>query len=449
MVSPLHSNQFAGTPAESVHAAIEDARSRYVAANPLSHAADEDAARHLPGGNTRTVLHFDPFPLTMVGGDGAELTDLDGHRYVDFVGEYSAALFGHSNEVIKKALHDVLDHGVTMGAPTRYERELAALLCERFPSMDQVRFCNSGTEANLMALSTARVTTGRNTLLAFNDGYHGGVIKFLGGRCALNMPFDFVLADYNDIEGTSNLIDEVSSDLAGVIVEPILGAGGNIQGNRQFLQMLRQKTREVGALLIYDEVKTARLGPSGVQGMVGVEPDITTLGKFIGGGLPTGAFGGPAEVMQQFNPKRQGALAHAGTFNNNVFSMAAGCAAMSKIYTPERAAEFLDWSEAFRLSLNEMFASKEVPMYANGLGSMIAIHFSREPTKRPGDITPGCRSLRPLLHMEMLLDGFLICSRGDLFLSLPMNDEHLSRARSALEKFADRYKPLIEQALAA
>ncbi len=449
MVSPVHANQFVGTPAESVKAAIEDARSRYVAANPLSQAADADAARHLPGGNTRTVLHFDPFPLTMVGGDGAELADLDGHHYVDFVGEYSAALFGHSNETIKRALHDVLDHGVTMGAPTPYERELAALLCERFPSMDQVRFCNSGTEANLMALSTARVTTGRNTLLAFNDGYHGGVIKFLGGRCALNMPFDFVLADYNDIDGTSHLIDEVGSDLAGVIVEPILGAGGNIQGNRHFLQMLREKTREVGALLIYDEVKTARLGPSGVQGMVGVEPDITTLGKFIGGGLPTGAFGGPAEVMQQFNPKRQGALAHAGTFNNNVFSMAAGCAAMSKIYTPERATEFLDWSEAFRLSLNEMFASKDVPMYANGLGSMIAIHFSKEPTKRPSDITPGCRSLRPLLHMELLLDGFLICGRGDLFLSLPMNDEHLSRARSALERFAERYKPLIEQALAA
>lgn len=449
MVSTLHSTKLARPPSETVKAAIDDARLRYVAANPRSHAADEDAARHLPGGNTRTILHFEPYPLTMVGGDGAELTDLDGHRYIDCVGEYSAALFGHSNEVIRTALHEALDGGLTMGAPTRYERELAGLLCQRFPSLELVRFCNSGTEANLMALSTARVTTGRNTLLAFNDAYHGGVIKFLGGRCALNMPFDFVLADYNDIDGTANMIDQVSSDLAGVIVEPILGAGGNIQGNRKFLEMLREKTTETGALLIFDEVKTARLGPAGVQGMVGVEPDLTTLGKFIGGGLPTGAFGGSAQVMQQFDPRRRGALAHAGTFNNNVLSMAAGCAAMSKLFTPERAAEFLDWSEAFRLSLNEMFASKGVPMYANGMGSIIAIHFSREPTKRPGDITAGCRSLRPLLHMELLLDGLLICGRGDLFLSLPMDDEHLSQARGALEKFADRYKPLIEQVLAA
>lgn len=449
MVSTLHSTKLARPPSETVKAAIDDARLRYVAANPRSRAADEDAARHLPGGNTRTILHFEPYPLTMVGGDGAELTDLDGHRYIDCVGEYSAALFGHSNEVIRTALHEALDGGLTMGAPTRYERELAGLLCQRFPSLELVRFCNSGTEANLMALSTARVTTGRNTLLAFNDAYHGGVIKFLGGRCALNMPFDFVLADYNDIDGTANMIDQVSSDLAGVIVEPILGAGGNIQGNRKFLEMLREKTTETGALLIFDEVKTARLGPAGVQGMVGVEPDLTTLGKFIGGGLPTGAFGGSAQVMQQFDPRRRGALAHAGTFNNNVLSMAAGCAAMSKLFTPERAAEFLDWSEAFRLSLNEMFASKGVPMYANGMGSIIAIHFSREPTKRPGDITAGCRSLRPLLHMELLLDGLLICGRGDLFLSLPMDDEHLSQARGALEKFADRYKPLIEQVLAA
>ncbi|MGI9249396.1 MAG: aminotransferase class III-fold pyridoxal phosphate-dependent enzyme, partial [Woeseiaceae bacterium] len=302
-------------------------------------------------------------------------------------------------------------------------------------------------EANLMALTTARVVTGRNKLLVFYDAYHGGVIKFLGGGCALNMPFDFVLANYNDTEGTEEVIRQLRDELAAVIVEPILGAGGNIQGNRQFLNMLRRMSREVGALLIFDEVKTARLGPAGTQGMLDFDPDITTLGKFIGGGLPTGAFGGSAEVMAHYNPKLDGNLAHAGTFNNNVCSMAAGCAAMREIYTPQRATEFLDWSETFRLSLNEMFAAKAVPMYANGMGSMIAIHFSSKPTKKPSDISAGCRRLRPLLHMELLLDGVLLCQRGDLFLSLPMNESHLSKARSALGKFADRYKPLIVRTL--
>ena len=433
----------------SLETAIADARSRYASLNPLSAAADKEAERYLPGGNTRSVLHFDPFPLTMVQGEGAEVIDLDGHRYIDFVGEYSAGLFGHSNDSIKSAVREALDCGIVMGAPTRYERDLAGLLCERYPSVEKLRFCNSGTEANLMALCTARVVTGRNKLLAFNDGYHGGVVKFTAGAGALNVPFDFVLADFNDIEGTAGLIDRVRDELAAVIVEPILGAGGNIQANRDFLYMLREKTAEVGALLIFDEVKTARHGPAGIQGLLGIEPDLTTLGKFIGGGLPTGAFGGPAHVMAHFNPKQKGTLAHAGTFNNNVCSMAAGCVAMSEIFTPVRATEFYEWSEAFRQSLNEMFAQKEVPMYANGLASMIAIHFSREATKRPADITAGCSSLRPLLHMELLLDGISICTRGDLFLSLAMTDDHLAAVHDALGRFADRYKPLIESVLAA
>ena len=434
---------------EALKQAIEDARSRYTALNPLSQAADKDAERFFPGGNTRTVLHFDPFPLTMVGGEGAELEDLDGHRYVDFVGEFSAGLFGHSNEIIKSAITEALNGGFVMGAPTKYERELAGLLCDRFSSIDKIRFCNSGTEANLMALTTSRIVTGREKVLAFNDAYHGGVVKFLGGPSAFNVPFDFVLADYNDTDGTSELIDQVGHELAAVIVEPVLGAGGNILATKAFLEMLRQKTRDVGAVLIFDEVKTARLGAAGIQGMAGIEPDMTTLGKFIAGGLPTGAFGGSAEIMDRFNPRLKGGLAHPGTFNNNVCSMAAGSAAMGQIYTPQCAADFFDRSETYRHSLNDLFAAKDVAMYANGLGSMIAMHFSREVTKTPSDITPGCRALRPLLHMELLLDGVLICSRGDLFLSLPMDEGHLSKARDAMEKFIDRYKPLIEQVLQA
>ncbi len=434
---------------ESLNRAIEDARMRYVSANPLSMTADKSAERYLPGGNTRTVLHYSPFPLTMVAGEGAELVDLDGHCYVDFVGEYSAGLFGHSDEIIKSAVHKALDTGIAIGGPTAYERELAELLCTRFPGIDQIRFCNSGTEANIWALTTARLVTGRSKFVAFRGAYHGGIIKFPDGPCSLNIPFDFILADYNDTEGAEEVIRNAGDELAAVIVEPILGAGGNIPGNRKFLEMLRQVTREVGALLIFDEVKTARIGPAGTQGMLGIKPELTTLGKFIGGGLTTGAFGGSAEVMAHFNPKLEGNWNHAGTFNNNTCSMAAGCAAMSKIYTPQRAAEFFERSEAFRISLNEMFAAKAVPMYANGMGSIIAIHFSRKPTKRTADISAGCRSLRPLLHMELLLDGVLVCSRGDLFLSLPMTEKHLSGAKHALEKFVDRHKPLITEVLAA
>ncbi len=428
---------------DSITSALEDARLRYCAANPLSMAADKDAEKYLPGGNTRTVLHYDPFPLTMTAAQGAELVDLDGHRYVDCVGEFSAGLFGHSNEIIASRLHEVLDNGVAMGAPTANERELAGLLCERFPSIELIRFCNSGTESNIMALSVARVTTGRSKFLAFHGAYHGGVMVFPPGGSALNIPFDFVLADYNDTEATAKLIREHRDELAAVIVEPILGAGGNIPGRRDFLEMLRRLTKKVGALLIFDEVKTARIGKAGVQGLLDITPDLTTLGKFIGGGLPTGAFGGKAEIMRIFDPKRKDSLKHAGTFNNNVCSMAAGSIAMRKVYTQQRAEEFLASSEAFRVSLNELFAEKMVPMYCNGLGSIFTIHFTHRPIQTIADIGTRSRALSPLLHMEMLLQGILICNRGDLFLSLPMTEAQFSRIRVALETFIDRYKPLI------
>jgi glutamate-1-semialdehyde 2,1-aminomutase len=194
---------------EALKQAIKDTRARYKKASPQSMAADKFAAKHMPGGNTRSVLHFDPYPLTMVEGRGAEVVDLDGNHYVDFVGEYSAGLFGHSDETIKTAIHEALEVGTGMGAPTSYERTLAALLCKRFASLEKVRFCNSGTEANLMAIATALVYTGRKKILVFNGSYHGGVINFPNGGSVLNVPYDFVLADYNDVEGTTALIRQL------------------------------------------------------------------------------------------------------------------------------------------------------------------------------------------------------------------------------------------------
>jgi glutamate-1-semialdehyde 2,1-aminomutase len=432
---------------KSLQHALADARARYAAANPLSRAADKYATKFMPGGNTRTVLHYDPFPLTMARGEGADLYDLDGHRYADFLCEYSAGLFGHSDQIILAAVHEALDRGVSMGAPTDYERELAGLLCARFASIEKLRFCNSGTEANLMALTTARMVTGREKIIVFDGAYHGGVLKFPNGLSKFNVPFDFVMSKYNDTEQTAELIRQLDNELAAVIVEPILGAGGNIPGTREFLKMLRRETRNVGALLIFDEVKTARIGPSGIQGLKRIKPDLTTLGKFIGGGLPTGAFGGNAKIMNHYNPKREGAWNHAGTFNNNVCSMAAGAAGIGEIYTQQRASDFLTWSEAFRLALNEMFTDRDMPMYCNGLGSIFAIHFSKVPVERRRDITAGCLSLRPLLHMELLLEGVLIAGRGDVFQSLPMTEKHLFEVSLALEKFIDRHKPLVLEVL--
>ena len=248
----------------SVDVALASARERYAAANPKSRAANERAQAVMPGGNTRSVLHFDPFPLVMVKGINAELFDLDGHSYLDLVGEYSAGLFGHSDPEIKAAIREALEIGTVLASPTRWEADFAGLIQSRFPSMELIRFCNSGTEANLMAIVTALAITGRRKVLVFREAYHGGVLVFSGGGSPINVPFDWVFADYNDVAGTIAAFRTHGDNLAAVIVEPILGAAGNIPGTPEFLHALRAESERVGAILIFDEVKTSRCGSGGI-----------------------------------------------------------------------------------------------------------------------------------------------------------------------------------------
>src|SRR5919108_6044772 len=204
---------------------VAEALRNYVERNPESRRLHEERARFMPGGNTRTVIHVDPFPLTVVRGDGARIVDADGHEYLDFLGEYTAGLYGHSHPAIVQAIRDALADGIVLGAPNVYEGGLAAAVCERFPSIELVRFCNSGTEANLLALSLARIATGKRSIMAFAGGYHGSVFFFATrAGSPINAPFPFVVGSFNDSGGAERLIAEHGHDLAAVIVEPVQGS---------------------------------------------------------------------------------------------------------------------------------------------------------------------------------------------------------------------------------
>ena len=187
---------------------LSAAEERFKASNPKSGLRAKEAAMAMPGGNTRTVVHYTPYPLTIASGEGATITDIDGHQYTDFLGEYTAGLFGHSDPRLVSAVTNAVKSGLGLGGPNRYDVELAQLMCERFPSVELIRFCNSGTEANLFALSAARAFTGRDKVLAFEGAYHGGVFYFGQVKSPINAPFPFVMSSYNDIEGTISLIDE-------------------------------------------------------------------------------------------------------------------------------------------------------------------------------------------------------------------------------------------------
>jgi glutamate-1-semialdehyde 2,1-aminomutase len=348
--------------------ALKDSERRYTAANPKSEQRFRKAAESMPGGNTRTVLHYSPFPVAFQKGEAQRLTDIDGHVYTDFLGEYSAGLYGHSHPKIMAAAERALKSGIVLGGPNEYEAELAALVKGRFPSIDLIRFTNSGTEANLMALVTARAATGRSHIMAFEGGYHGGVLAFKSGPSAVNAPFPMVMATYNDTDATLTLIEKHKHELAAIILEPMMGGGGAIAADRAFLQALRDASAKHGIVLIFDEVMTSRLSPGGLQEAHGIRPDMTSFGKYIGGGFSFGAFGGTRRLMDRYDPTKPGSLAHAGTFNNNVMSMAAGAVGLREIYTPETARALSAAGESLKQRLNAVFAEKNVAMQATGVG---------------------------------------------------------------------------------
>lgn len=401
-------------------------QSRYAARRPKSRDYIRRASAWMPGGNTRSVLHFDPFPMVMSGGHADMFRDIDGHEYIDCAGEFSAGLYGHGEPVIMEAQLKALEDGVVLSGPNMYESEFAELLCARFPSVELIRFCNSGTEANLFALATARNVTGRDTVMVFEGGYHGGVLTFSDRPGPLNVPFDYCIAPYNDGEAARQAIRENAETLAAILVEPLLGAAGNIPATAEFLAVLREEADRCGAILIFDEVKTSRLGAAGLQGEYGVTPDMTTLGKYLGAGMPFGAFGGRAEILERFDPHRKNGLKHAGTFNNNVMTMSGGLAGLKSVFTPRRAAEFLSLTETFRTEMNARFASAGMPVRFSGIGSILSLHIGETAPRSLKLVDPRTSTLRQLVHLNCLERGLALTPRGDIFLSLPMTGDRLT-----------------------
>jgi len=423
--------------------ALAEAEKRFIEAHPKSGRRHDDARKVMPGGNTRTVIYYPPFPVTIARGEGCFVWDLDGNRYTDFVAEYTAGLYGHSEPAIVAAVQEALADGIVLGAPNRYEAELARLIVERFPALDLVRFTNSGTEANLMAISVARVFTGRAKVMVMQGGYHGGVFIFSGQGSPLNAPFPFLVAQYNDLEGARAMIRANAADLACVILEPMLGGGGCIPADTEFLRMLRDETRAAGSLLIFDEVMTSRLSPAGLHGALGIVPDLVTLGKYLGGGLSFGAFGGAARIMERFDPARPDALAHAGTFNNNVLTMAAGVAGLTRVLTPERSLAFNAAGDALRARMNAAIDARGLRMHVSGRGSMMNVHFVRGPVRSPADIAAASKDWLKLLQLEMLARGYYMTFRGMFVLSLPHGPAERDGFAGAFESFLDDYAPLL------
>lgn len=429
----------------------------YEAFSPCSRDRAAAASEVFPGGDTRASAHFAPYPLCIEHAEGAYLVDADGHKLLDCMNNFTSLIHGHAHPDTVKAVCEQMARGSAYAAPTDSQIELARHIRDRVPGIEQLRFCSSGSEATLMAIRCSRAATGRQKIMKMEGGYHGSyelgevslapVMELAGDPAAPNsLPIDesfpqSVLADtvvcpYNEPELARNLIKAHADELAAVIVEPVLGSMGMIPATREFLEVLRESTLRHGIVLIFDEVITLRLGDLGAQQLHGITPDLTAMGKIIGGGLPIGGIGGKRELMQRFHPDQPRPVMHASTFSGNPVSMAAGLAAMG-CFNPEQRACIDKLGSRLREGFNRAFRETGIRGQAVGLGSLCNIHLTDEPiTNARLSLAASRRAGRAMrcLHLGMLLRGVVSASRLMYCTSTAMAENDIDLAAAALKE---------------
>lgn len=413
--------------------------------------AFQEAVNLMPGGVNSPVRAFKSVngnPVFIESGKGAMIRDIDGNEYIDYVLSWGPLILGHSHPEVVKAIQEQAAKGTSFGAPTVLENQLAKIVIERIPSVEMVRFVSSGTEATMAALRLARGYTGRDIIMKFEGSYHGHgdslLIKAGSGVATLGLPDspgvpadvakNTVTCPYNDLDAVKATFEKIGEQIAAVIVEPVAGNMGVVPPKPGFLEGLREITKQYGTVLIFDEVMTGfRVDYHCAQGYYGVEPDLTTLGKVVGGGLPVGAFAGKREIMEKVAPS--GPVYQAGTLSGNPLAMTAGIETLSRL-TPETYEYFKKLGDMLETGIRDAATKYNIPHTVNRAGSMIGLFLTNEnvvdfKTAQTSDL-----KLFAEYHRLMLEEGiYLPPSQFEgLFISTAHTEEHIEKTIDAMHK---------------
>ena len=393
----------------------------------------EEARRYLPGGDSRSTLFYPPYPAVLDRGEGCRVVDLDGNRLLDFTGNHSVLIHGYLATAVMDAIRRQLEKGTCFPGPTDPQLELARHLVERIASLERVRFTNSGTEAVMMALRAARAFTGRRLVAKLEGGFHGTSEDVMGAARP-----GLVLLPAGDAKTAADILEQRAEEIAALLIEPVQGAAGMLPMDAAFLRAMRETTRQVGILLLFDEVVSLRVAYGGAEEHYGIAPDMTCLGKLIGGGLPLGAFGGREEIMALFDPSRgPPAIPHPGSYNANPVSLAAGLATL-ELLTRDAIAQLNRRGERLRAELKRELDQARVPAAITGLGSLFGIHLTDRPVRTVRDAASGDAGLRHRVFLGLYNEGILLDPRGVGTLSTAIGDPEIERFLEALRTVLSR-----------
>lgn len=442
----------------------EEIYNRYEQNRKRSKELNLSAMQYMPGGDTRTATFFNPYPHFIERGEGCFIWDADGNKMIDFQNNYTSLIHGHAHEETVKAVCNQIAIGSAYSAPTSSQITLAKIICERVAAIDKIRFTNSGTEATMHAVRGARAYTNKMKVVKTEGGYHGTCDVFeasvdpdLKRAGSLDNPrpvadskgvpqsaMDEVLViPFNNINASQKIIEENHSLIGSLIIEPVMGSAGMIEPTIDFLQFLRDITQRYKILLIFDEVVTLRLAHGGSQELYNIYPDVTVLGKIIGGGLPIGAFGGKAEIMDMYDPRKK-TMYHSGTFNGNALAMVAGAAALNAL-TREEINRINQLGEKFRVGCREIFRRLGLDIKINGIGSLANIIFSNKNITEYRGVANSHEEYNVLLSLLLINKGIFNAPRGMFCISTAMTEREIDSALSAIEEALPELKPLIKE----